>query len=172
MDGKQSGWAGRTFVVRIDPTVIYPLFGGYGTRLYLIGSFTLDSLYIGPVSARDPFMASVFYQCTFNGGDESVIIQTDAQNNFIIGQTDSMPIGIDGSRGLLISGFLDPDGDGLVATQSAQLGWQSRYITGDYAADLDKRTGYVDSTAQFNAIAVNLVDGYYTPPSVQLGIFP
>ena len=53
MDGAQNGWHGRTFVQRIDAIGMYPLPGGYASRLWLMGDFTLTKLYIGPVSARD-----------------------------------------------------------------------------------------------------------------------
>ena len=165
MDGYQAGWQDRTFVVRIDPTSVYPLFGGYATRVSVVGDLTLDSLYVGPVSARDPWIAAILYQLTFNGGNKTITLMRDDAGDFIIATTDGLPLGIDGSRGLLVSGYIDPTGNGIVSTQSTQLGWQSRYIAGDHAAEVDKRTGYVDSSQQYNSIAVQLIAGDYTAPT-------
>jgi hypothetical protein len=163
MDGKQSGWQGRTFVVRIDPAAIYPLNGGYGTRVSVAGDFTLDSLYVGPGSARDPFVAAALYRLTFNGGDKTVAPIVDDFGNFLPVVTDTLPLGLDATRGLIITGYIDPYGNGLVATQSVQFGWQSRYALGDSAIDVDKRA-YVDVTQQFASVAVWMTESYYTPP--------
>jgi len=165
MDGSQTGWAGRTFAVRIDPIAIYPLAPGYACRVTVLGSFLLDSLYIGPVSARDPWIAAALYRMTFNGGDKSVIAYTDDFGNYVPVQTDTYPLDFDGSRGLIVTGYLDPGGNEVVLTQSDQLGWSSRYIQGDDAANVIKNIGYTDSTMQYASIAVQLVESYYTPPA-------
>ena len=166
MDGYQAGWQGRTFVVRIDATAGYPIPGGYATRISVVGDLTLDSLYVGPVSGRDPWIAAILYQLTFNGGNTSITLMRDDAGDFIIATSDAIPLGIDGSRGLLVSGYIDSTGNGIVSTQSVQLGWSSRYIGGDHAAEVDKRSGYTDTTEQYNSIAVQLVAGNYTPQGI------
>src|SRR5215471_19451144 len=128
MDGSQNGWAGWTFAVRVDPVAIYPLQGGFATRVTILGSFLLDSLYIGPVSARNPWIAAALYRMTFNGGDKSVIAYTDDFGRYVPVQSDAFVLDIDGSRGLIVSGYFDPGGNGTVMTQTQQLGWSSRYI--------------------------------------------
>jgi hypothetical protein len=166
MDGKQDGWQGRTFVVRVDPVAIYPLQGGWGTRIWLMGDFTLDSLYVGPVSGRGALYAAAMYQCTFNGGNKSVAVNMDNMNNFIPVMTDTLPIGLDGSRGLIVSGYIDPYGNGVVGTQSLMSGWHSAYLLGDDAANVDKSgSDYIDTTSQFNSAVVWTVEGYYTDPA-------
>jgi len=171
MDGSQNGWQGRTFVQRIDPNGIYPIPGGYATRLWVMGDFILDSLYIGPVSARDPWIAAHLYQMTFNSGLSKSAAPTTADDGSFVGvPTDPLTLGLDGSRGLIITGYIDPAGNGLVATQSRQLGFSSRYALSDLASDVDKRiidasSPYTDTTAQYNAVVVQMVEGYYSPPT-------
>jgi hypothetical protein len=165
MDGKQDGWHGRTFAVRIAPTAVYPLQGGWGTRLRLLGDFTLVKLFVGPVSARGPLIAAALYQCTFNGGNKSVIATVADNGDFIPALTDTLPIGLDGSRGLIASGYIDPGGNGIVGTQSFMLGWQSSYMIGDDAENVDKSKGYTDTTSQYNSVALWTGEGYYTDPA-------
>jgi hypothetical protein len=173
MDGSQTAWQGRTFVARVDPVAIYPLNGGYAARVWIAGDFTLASLFIGPVSARNPFIASAMYQLTFNGGSKSVVVTLDTLNDYVPVVSDDLPIGIDGSRGLIVSGYIDPSGNGVVLTQSVQFGWSSKYALGDSAFDLDKTTSnYVDTTTLYNSVAVQMIEGYYTPPSTGIGILP
>jgi len=174
MDGKQSGWQGRTFVVRVDAVAIYPLDGGWATRVWIAGDFTCAKLFVGPVSARNPLIASAMYQLTFNSGATSVgNPSVGADGNFTPIFSDPLPIGLDGSRGLIVSGFIDPTGNGLVLTQSNQLGWSSHYAIGDLARDLDKSTSdYTDTTSMFNSVAVMMVEGYYTNPNTGVGVLP
>src|SRR5262245_12995478 len=174
MDGKQAGWQGRTFVVRVDPTAIYPLPGGWATRVWIAGDFTCAKLFVGPVSARNPRIASAMYQLTFNSGlSKSATPTADDKGNFTPIFSDPLPIGLDGSRGLIVSGFVDTSGNGLMLLQSFQFSWSSMYALGDYAADLDKTLSvYNDTTHQFNSVAVQLIEGYYTPPHTGIGILP
>ena len=174
MDGSQAGWQGRTFAVRIDPSVIYPLNGGWATRVWIAGDFTCAKLFVGPVSGRSPLIASAMYQLSFNSGlSKSATPAMNTEGNFIPVFSDPLPIGLDGSRGLIVSGYVDPSGNGLVLTQSLQAGWSSRYMLGDDARNLDKTgSGYVDTTSQFNSVAVQLIEGYYTPPQTGIGILP
>jgi len=171
MDGAQNGWHGRTFVQRIDAIGMYPLPGGYASRLWLMGDFTLTKLYIGPVSARDPWIAAHLYQMSFNSGLSKGASPTVADDgSFVAVPTDPLPIGLDGSRGIIITGYIDPGGNGIVATQSRQMGFSSRYALSDLAADVDKRiidakSPYTDTTAQYNAIVVQMFEGYYSPPT-------
>lgn len=164
MDGKQDGWNGRTFVVRVDPTAVYPLQGGWATRLRVVGDFMLDSLYVGPVSARGPLIAAALYRLTFNGGNKSVVVMRGDDDTFIPVLSDPLPIGLDGSRGLIATGYIDLGGNGIVGTQSFMLGWSSGYILGDHASDVDK-SGMTDTTQQFNSVAVWTGEGYYTDPA-------
>ena len=164
MDGSQGGWGGRTFVVRIGPEAIYPLQGGYATRVTVLGSFTLSSLYVGPVSARDPYIAAALYRLTFNGGSKSVVVYLDDFGRAVPVHSDNLPVEIDGSRGIIVTGYVDPGGNGLLMTQSQQYGWSSRYILGDDAANVVKTKGYTDSTLQYASVGVQMVESYYTPP--------
>ena len=86
-------------------------------------------------------------------------------SDFIPVITDTLPLGLDGSRGLIVSGYIDPNGNGIVGTQSLMAGWSSRYVLGDQAEDVDKTHGYVDTTAQFNSVVLWTVEGYYTNPA-------
>jgi hypothetical protein len=169
MDGSQDGWKGRTFAIRIDPAAIYYLQGGYGTRITLQGDFTLDSLYVGPVSGRDPWIAAVLYRLTFNGGNKTINPTVDDAGIFRPTVTDAFPLGLDGSRGLIITGFINPYGNGVVATQSLQYGWATRYAMGDIAAELEKNTAEYVAVVNYDVAIVQFVEGYYTPPLLGTG---
>jgi hypothetical protein len=162
MDDLNSGWNGYTFVQRIDASVISPMQPGYATRVTLVGDFTMKSLYIGPVSARGPWIADIMYRLTWNGFDLELI--TDGSMNPV--WTDAFPLGVDGSRGFLISGYIDPGGNGILGIKWSAPGWESRFAYGDLASDTDKSSLniYTDHTQFANCIGVQDVDGYYTPP--------
>ena len=82
-------------------------------------------------------------------------------------RTDALLLGIDGSRGMILTGYIDPVGNGVVATQSLQAGWQTKYALGDLASDLDKSSSaYVDMSGSFDAAIVQFIQGYYTPPKI------
>jgi hypothetical protein len=157
-------------VVRVDESIVNPMNPGFATRVTVVGDFTIDSLYIGPVSARNPWMADVFYPLTWNGGNK--VLTTDGSLTPV--WCDALPIGVDGTRGFLISGYFDPGGNGVVGFKYIEPGWAARYAYGDYAADLDKSSLeiYTDMTTFANVIVVQDVDGYYTPPGGGVGILP
>ena len=165
MDTFEPGWAGYTFVTRIDASVVNPMNPGFAMRVTLVGDFSLNKLYIGPVSARNPWIASVLYPLTWNGGDKVLIMDGSLDPVFC----DPLPIGVDGSRGFLITGYFDPYGNGVVGLQYIAPGWSSRYALGDFAADVDKSSLsiWTDSTQYANVVAVQDVDGYYSPPSMR-----
>jgi hypothetical protein len=176
MDGKIGGYTDRTFFVRIDSDVIEPLNGGYATRITLMGDFVCEKLFIGPVSTKGPFIAATLYPLTFNGGDRTAHVAIGDDGEMVPMITDPMPIGIDGSRGLIVTGYISSAGNGVVGTKRDQLGWQAGYTAGDDAANVDKSKSDIDSKpyaieSDVASVAVEAVEGYYTPPQEATGFY-
>jgi hypothetical protein len=176
MDGKTTGYTDRTFFVRIGPEAIEPLNGGYATRVTLMGDFICEKLFIGPVSTKGPFIAATLYPLTFNGGDRTAHVAVGNDGQLVPMITDPLPLGIDGSRGLIVTGYISSVGNGVVGTKTDQEGWQSGYTQGDDAANVDTSKSDIDGkpyaiVGDVASVAVETVEGYYTPPDEATGFY-
>src|SRR5215475_8203690 len=175
MDGILGGYIDRTFCVRIERDAIWPLNGGFATRVTLMGEFIVENLYIGPVSTKGPMIAAHLYPLTFNGGDKTAHVYIDDEGTLVPMITDPLPIGLDGSRGLIVTGYVSIDSSGVVGTQLEQEGWSAFYTQGNDAGNVDKSKSDIDgkpyTPAGLASIAVEMVEAYYTPPKEATGFY-
>jgi len=146
---------GYTYVVQIDPSVVLLASPGFETRLLFTGGLPwvsgahLSDVYVGEVVA--PWVASQLHHVTFNGGYNDV-------GGVLLEQiTDPIPVGINASRGLLVSFVVQA---GVVGGRQTEPGWALRLQAGNHAADLDKSgAGWTPGT--WASVGVLTVDGFY-----------
>jgi hypothetical protein len=161
---KVAGWQGYTFAQYISGAGVSPHVAGYALRVTLLGSFTINSLYIAAVDPTNPALGTRNHQFLFNGQNSGVATMDDA-GNFIPLVTDELPIGIDATNGFWISGYFDPGGEGIVG-ESAQMGanFAVAYAdnkSGDLSAELDK-SQYTGALAGC-AVTFLMLEGLFDP---------
>jgi hypothetical protein len=205
MTGKFAGWNGWTFANAIvnDPSVLGVTAAAYATRITLVGSFKIDGLYMGTMDSAQWMLATVMHRFQFwtdqdnnyipndpnhanpNGQlSNSVIATVDDAGNFIPVVTEPLAVGFDGTNGLMISGYLDPGGNGVVGyyqsddptianNMAAFADVASDPVTGlpisagDTASNNDKINYQYQG---FSSMAVLLVEGLYDPKQVPAGV--
>jgi len=132
MLGVTGGWNGYSWSMLYTPDVISPLVAPYDMRVTVVGSYTLDHLYIGAANASDILLINLNHQLYFwtddsgnplNPNDtsgqksKSVIVNLDDNGNFVSVTTLRLGFGIDPTNGLWISGYFNANGNGLPGVQ-------------------------------------------------------
>jgi hypothetical protein len=156
-----TGWNGYSFTLWISPSVISPLDGGLATRLTLMGSFTLDALYIGTVDYSDPtgYTMANMQRFTFGGGTSWDGTATmDEFGQFIPLVTDPLEVPIDGSQSIVITGYFNAANDGVVGSAFGEVGWEGNWISGDNTADAYR--GIYEGSFD-GSLAVIILEGLY-----------
>lgn len=197
MDGRQAGWNGWTFAILIYTDDIVPTAAAFATRVTLVGSFTLDSLYMGTVDPNSPFAATNFHRFQFwvdadgyyiaNDPNHTnpdgqlsnkVIASMDDMGNFIPVVTEPLGVGFDATNGWIISGYFTSDGNGIVGSGSQGLNG-SWYSYADQIFDEFGNAFSQDSAANIDkntysytyyaSTAVLMIEGFYDPAQVPAG---
>jgi hypothetical protein len=158
--GSDNGYNGLTVACIMIPNYggIIPVKAAYATRITLIGSFTLGSLYMGTRDiAHDPtgLSATNMHQFTFWTDDQGnplsdpndpkgshnpfVKAIMDDQGNFVPVVSDPLTVGFDATNGWIISFFLRTDGNGI-------LGSLTQNYSNDYSAYVDEPLDPVTGT--------------------------
>ena len=158
------GWGGWTFAVWISPDVIKPLLPGLATRVTVVGSFIIDSLYLGETDLEanpDGWIAKNWQRFTFDGGWQAVATMND-DGSFNPLRTDPLPIGFDATNGFWLSGYINPNGDGIVGGRENEPGWGSYYDESneDTSANPDKST-YTIAMDMEGSVVILMIEGFY-----------
>jgi len=190
MEGLGTGWNGYSWSILYDSDAFSPLIAPYDMRVTIVGSFTLDSFYIGSANAITSTIINSNHQLYFwtdvsgnplNPNDTSgqknkkVIVNLDDNGNFVSVTTMRLGFGIDPTNGLWISGYFDPNGNGLPGIQYGDVNHAvfDTWYPQDLAANTDRSDpqvwGYwTDSSAQTD-LAVLMIEGLYDESQVPKG---
>jgi hypothetical protein len=164
-DTWSGGWNGYTLAVQVVSSALAIIDPGFAIRLTLLGTCTINKLFIGPCSSDGDWIASALYQMTFNGGNATV---TSDGNNAII--TDPLEVAIDSSNGFIITFYIDPGGDGTLAGSTVAYpsgdpispGWSLRYVIGDLADNPNKSDLSVYTSSPVLSVMLVLdIEGLY-----------
>jgi len=173
MLGVQGGWNGYSWSMFYDPTTISPSIAPYDMRVTIVGAYTLDHLYIGAANTVDSYLINLNHQLYFwtddsgnplNPNDtngqksKNVIVNLDDHGNFVSVTTLRLGFGIDPAGGLWISGFFNPNGNGLPGIQYADVG-HAVFDTWE-PIDLAANTNRGDPNVWLNLTAYILGAGY------------
>jgi len=202
MSGITNGWQGYTFAQILASNVFSITTPAYATRVTFLAACKFDSLYMGQIDPNLVNTATVFHQLQFwvdqdtfayiandpnhtatNGVvSGKVVASRDDQGNFIPVVSEPLAIGFDTTNGVIISGYLDPSGGGILAVEPESDPWgftamfvdiQYDPITGalilnDTAANIDKSL-YTFAPPAGSAAVVS-IEGLYDPKQVPSGV--
>jgi len=205
------GWNGYSWSVFYDASTISPLIAPYDMRITIVGSYTLDKFFIGAANAANWRLINLNHQLFFwtdsagnplNPNDstgiksKSVVVNFDDNGNYVPVVTMKLGLGIDPTNGFWISGYLDPNGNGLAPNTIGYLGgfehWIFEATTNDPVTgvmvlpDLAENTDRSDTTVWYDVtdagwtnsdgygyamtdLCVLTIEGLYDPSQVPAG---
>jgi hypothetical protein len=154
MDAQTGSLLGYTFVTRTPPiedVQIVP--GGVATRVTLNGSYQTVEAYISRAAAVDSFIAlPPMFRLTAGGNPIFTV-----NGNTVC---DTIPLGIDGSTGFLVTAFISA-APGTLGYRNVEPGWEARlHANGNFASQLDKSGA--EWVPSLPVLSLLMVEGFYS----------